>query len=172
MADITHGVWIKDGKAVDAVYQGGVKVYGRNIILNSSTPQVLIRPDQNPRYPNWVGRQVYRGLKNNETYTFSALATVETTDKSAEIWGVRIFQDNGNHAATAMNFNANTGKRQSLTFTTPDDGISYDVWVYSGGVGTAYTPVDLKITTTVSDYKLETGSVATPWTPAPEDILN
>lgn len=36
MADITHGTWIKDGKAVDAVYQGGVKVYGRNLLKNTT----------------------------------------------------------------------------------------------------------------------------------------
>ena len=171
MADITHGTWIKDGKAVDAVYQSGIKVYGKNLITNSAAPQVLRRPDDNPNYPSWVGRQIYRGLKNNETYTVSSLATVETTDKSAEKWGIRIFQNNGNHVATAMNFDANTGKRQSFTFTTPDDGISYDVYIYSGGVGVDYTPSDLKIVTTVSDYKLETGSVATPYSLAPEDIL-
>ena len=172
MADITHDTWIKDGKAVDAVFSNGKQVYGRNLILNSSTPQVLIRPDQNMSYPAWVGRQIYKGLKNNETYTVSALATVETTDKSAEKWSIRIFQNNGNHEAVLKNFGANTGKRQSFTFTTPDDGISYDVWVYSGGAGVSYTPALLKIVTTVSDYKLETGSVATPWSPAPEDILN
>lgn len=37
MADITHGTWIKDGKAVDAVYQSGVKVYGRNLLTNLSS---------------------------------------------------------------------------------------------------------------------------------------
>ncbi|MGA3232831.1 hypothetical protein ACA593_08630 [Lactiplantibacillus pentosus] len=171
MADITHGTWIKDGKDVDVVYQGGVKLYGKNLILNSSTPKVIIRPDQNPRYPNWTNTTVYWGLKSNVTYTFSALATAETTDKSAEQWGIRIFQYNGNHEATHINLPANTGKRQSFTFTTPDDVISYDVLIYSGGVGVGYTPSDLKIVTTVSDYKLEKGSVATPWTPAPEDIL-
>jgi len=36
MADITHGAWIKDGKAVDAVYQGGVKVYSRNLVIGTS----------------------------------------------------------------------------------------------------------------------------------------
>ncbi|MGA3433778.1 phage tail protein [Lactiplantibacillus plantarum] len=142
---------------------------GTNLIPNSSTPQVLKRPDDNLRYPAWVGRQIYTGLKNNETYTFSALATSETTDKSAEQWGIRIFQINGNHVATATNLAANTGKRQSFTFTTPDDGISYDVWVYAGGVGVNYTPSDLKIVTTISDYKLEKGSVATDWCRNPAD---
>ena len=171
MADITHGTWIKDGKAVDAAYQNGVKIYGRNLIANSSSPIVIRRPDDNLGYPKWTSAIVYKGLKNNETYTFSALATVETTDKSAERWGIRIFRNSGNHIATSTNIDGNTGKRQSFTFTTPDDGISYDIYVYSGGVGVAYTPDDLKIVTTVSDYKLETGSVATAWTPAPEDVM-
>ena len=35
MADITHGTWIKDGKAVDTVYQNSVKVYGRNLLLDT-----------------------------------------------------------------------------------------------------------------------------------------
>ena len=38
MADITHGVWIKDGTPVDSVYQGGAKVYGRNLSLDTSIP--------------------------------------------------------------------------------------------------------------------------------------
>lgn len=37
MADITHGTWIKDGKPIDAVYQDGIKAYGRNLLLDSQT---------------------------------------------------------------------------------------------------------------------------------------
>ena len=36
MADITHGTWIKDGKAVDAVYSNGQQIYGRNLLVNTS----------------------------------------------------------------------------------------------------------------------------------------
>ncbi|WP_395537847.1 hypothetical protein [Lactiplantibacillus pentosus] len=42
MADITHGTWIKDGKAVDSVYQGGAKVYGRNLAAGTSEPFVML----------------------------------------------------------------------------------------------------------------------------------
>ena len=140
-----------------------------NLIPNSSTKQVIKRPEDNPSYPNWVGHIIYAGLKNNETYTFSALATAETTDKSAEQWGIRIFQSSGDHEAVAKILDANTGKRQSLTFTTPDDGISYDVWVYAGAIGQNYTPPDLKVVVTVSDYKLELGTSASPWSPNPAD---
>lgn len=172
MADITHGTWIKDGKAVDKVFSNGRQVYGRNLIPNSSNQQVFKRPEDNPRYPNWVGRKIYTGLKNNETYTFSALVTAETADKSAEQWGIRIFQVSGNHEALARTLAANTGKRQSYTFTVPDDDISYDVWVYAGAMGVPYEPVDLKVVVTVSDYKLEIGNKATDWAPAPKDVLN
>ncbi|MCT3557234.1 hypothetical protein EFR93_04780 [Lentilactobacillus buchneri] len=47
MADITHGTWIKDGKAVDAVYQSGVKVYGRNLLINTTgniAPKIATAP--------------------------------------------------------------------------------------------------------------------------------
>ena len=171
MSTINGRACVVNGVAVDKVFSNGEQVYGRNLIQNSSTPIVIIRPDESPKWPAWTHIIFYSGLKNNETYTFSALATADTTDKSAEQWGILIFQNNGNHTATSTNFDANTGKRQSVTFTTPDDGISYDVCIYSGGVGVDYTPSDLKIVTTVSDYKLETGSIATPWTPAPEDVL-
>lgn len=36
MANITHGTWIKDDKAVDAVYQSDVKVYGRNLLKDTA----------------------------------------------------------------------------------------------------------------------------------------
>ena len=170
MTTINGKACVANGTPVDKVFSDGKQVYGRNIIPNSSTPQVLRRPEDNPSYPAWVGRPIYKGLKNNETYTFSALATSESTNPSANRWGIRVFKDNGKQVMLT-NFDANTGKRQSLTFTTPDDGISYDVWVYSGGAGVNYTPSDLKIVTTVSDYKLETGTMATDYTPAPEDVM-
>ena len=41
MADITHGTWIKDGKAVDKVFSDGRQVYGRNLIHDTSFKQGL-----------------------------------------------------------------------------------------------------------------------------------
>lgn len=35
MANITHGTWIKDGKAVDKVFSNGSQVYGRNLLLGT-----------------------------------------------------------------------------------------------------------------------------------------
>lgn len=171
MPTINGKACVVNGKTVDKVFSDGRQVYGRNLIANSSRPIVIRRPDDNLSYPAWTYAVVYQGLKINETYTFSALATVESTDKSAERWGVRIFREIGNYVAMATNFDGNTGKRQSVTFTTPDDGISYDVYVYSGGVGVYYTPSDLKIVTTISDYKLETGTMSTGWSPTPEDVM-
>lgn len=153
----------ENGSSVVEVAGNVIDVGRDNLITNSSTPKDIIRPDWNKPYPAWTNILVYSGLKNNETYTFSALATVESPNQSAEKWGVRIYQDNGNHESSKHDFDGNTGKRQSFTFTTPDDGVSYNVLVYSGGVGVNYTPSDLKIVTTISDYKLELGDIATPY---------
>ncbi|MEN8552099.1 hypothetical protein [Lactiplantibacillus plantarum] len=35
MADITHGTWINNGKAVDKVFSDGRQVYGRNLLLDT-----------------------------------------------------------------------------------------------------------------------------------------
>lgn len=37
MADITHGTWIKDGKAVDNVFSDGKQVYSRNLLTGTGT---------------------------------------------------------------------------------------------------------------------------------------
>jgi len=42
MADITNGTWIKDGKPIDAVYQDGRQVYGRNLLTGTSNELTTI----------------------------------------------------------------------------------------------------------------------------------
>lgn len=41
MADVTHGTWINNGKAVDAAYQNGSQVYGRNLALDTSITAIV-----------------------------------------------------------------------------------------------------------------------------------
>lgn len=90
MADITHDTWIKDGKAVDAVYQSGVKVYGRNLLLDSQvqtqkgawfTPNNSWTPEQG----TYLGSNIYRTVKawSNARYSYKDLldrGVINTTD--------------------------------------------------------------------------------------------
>lgn len=87
MADITHGAWIKDGKAVDAVYQGGVKVYGRNLLRDTATQ---LSNDWFTSNHTWTSdKGTYLGSRafkttyawDNARYAFSSIAPlINTTD--------------------------------------------------------------------------------------------
>ncbi|AYJ42448.1 phage head spike fiber domain-containing protein [Lactiplantibacillus pentosus] len=177
MADITHGTWIKDGKAVDAIYQGGIKVYGRNLQTgtqdwqgewgNLSSWQV---DDENYKgltvrkhSAAWYGLGQYYGAKPNTTYTFSFYAkaseasnimniyTLDSEDWSSPVVSPPVF---ANRAVTTE------WQRYSITFTTKS----------GGKINPSVASNKYYITIYVSGYKLEKGDVATPWTPAPEDI--
>lgn len=148
---------------VDNMASGG----GTNLITNSNVAVVLTRPDDNLNYPSWVGKKIFSGLTNGETYTFSALATITSANNSVKQWGIRIFQQTGNYEACRTTLDDGAGKRQSYTFTVPDDGKPYDVWVYAGIMGGG-NATD-KITVALTEYQLETGVVAHDWSPAPED---
>ena len=164
MADITHGTWIKDGTPVDAVYQGGVKVYGRNLIKGSSN--VLTT---NHNATGWgfegTGYSSVEALEANQTYT--VICYLEPAEHDVAICihiAPRNQWDNGNYFGTTVT--AGSKGISTITITlTPEDIKVFGIWL-------SFTN-EQKDESTVSSkgFKLEKGSVATPWTPAPEDIL-
>ncbi|MEN2304761.1 hypothetical protein [Lactiplantibacillus plantarum] len=145
MADIIHGTWIKDGKAVDAVYQNGAKVYGRNYFSVS-------------------------GFTTNK-YTFASIDSYDlqllpNTKYTVSTNNVGI-PDQG----YANIFVGNKG----FTPSTPVNGVIVNkpqtVTTDNTGVLTiaaiSYSLADGK-----DKIQVELGTVETAWTPAPEDILN
>lgn len=195
MADITHGTWIKDGKAVDKVFSNGRQVYGRNMLINTSSSatngytmipgagtnitgvysrtdsyeQVIASPSFNelfyrPMVPD--PKKLY-GLIPGETYTLSGSASHTTGElKFRAGYGV-----NGNWSGTDITdleiavSDGSVFTPFSHTFTIPVGAsgayISLQNYDYTAGGLFRFKNV-----------KLEKGSVATPWTRAPEDILN
>lgn len=177
MADITHGTWIKDGKAVDAAYQGGTKVYGRNLYIDT-------RDFNNPSAWNNFGiwsksGEIYNGMtvmsttndwnglfqgqdvKKGETYTFSVYARYNSGTGKSNIYpspaNVR-YTDPG-----SMTYSLNeTWQRIYITF----------VITVNGNIQPRLERTnDNTNTLLIAGPKLERGSVATPWTPAPEDVM-
>ena len=177
MADITHGAWIKDGKAVDAVYQNGIKVYGRNYYKKNTPAQIVVLPNSDYRpslarpdadCPN--GFKLTGAKDNTGTVRFSNVIT------GNGLWTVSFW------------FRNNQGSKQFLMidtcdlspvklFTTSDDTwqkciYTVNVTNYSG----IYNFVDFSSMSwawfLIKDFKVEQGDKATPWSPAPEDILN
>lgn len=179
MADITHGTWIKDGKPINAVYQNGAQVYGRNLCLNS------------------------KSLKNSYAVNDNAKVTVEPFDSTTNMWHIvaeqgagansgMYFWDYGNEGFpdnSDWSYSADvkgTGKVQVFDIdgssrTSQVIGTIGSEWsrISQTGLSNNHTSIDMYFNTTDSPLdiyiklpKLETGTTATPYSPAPEDILN
>lgn len=200
MADITHGTWIKDGKAVDAVYQGGVKVYGRNLLINTSSSATNGRT-----VPQGASVQIHGAYSRTDSYE-----QVTTPSVDSELFYRFVSPDNNNlYGLTPGKTYTLSG---SVSYTTGEldfraqystdrrswDNLDYDT--YGGNDlripvsdGSVFTPFSHTLTIpagstgvyfSLQNYnytngslfrfknmKLEKGSVATPWTPAPENTL-
>ncbi|WP_102116002.1 hypothetical protein [Lactiplantibacillus plantarum] len=169
MADITHGTWIKDGKAVDKAFSNGKQVYGRNLFLNSG--KLLSVTGTNTS--NQAVRPYLLANGYNVSSLASALGTRFTVSFDWEVSGSSpsgtfLAQWNDEPYSVTPFFtvsSSNTSGHISNTFSASTDskntanmfGFRLDNFVG---------------TLTVYNMKLEKGNTATPHSIAPEDILN
>ncbi|MDN7033334.1 hypothetical protein [Lactiplantibacillus plantarum] len=143
MADITHGTWIKDGKAVYKVFSNGIQVYGRNLFSvhdwNANNSPVL----------NFVPYMNIK-LEPNTAYTLTT-----SINLSSDGWcDVFFFKDDEIPSSPTNGVSSGSGR----TLTTSSTGnVKVGVRNHSVSDGTNWV-------------KLEKGTIATPWSPAPEDI--
>lgn len=142
---------------------GAIQVGGRNLVRNSDKDIVIESKTTDP-WPAWCNKAIYWDLTPGETYTFSVSATNTNNVQEASM---RIWNSASNKEAGSASFYfLADGKRHSKTFTIPKDGTSYSVWLYAGHMG----KIEGKsFTTTFYHPKLESGTTATDWSPAPED---
>ena len=192
MADITHGTWIKDGKAVDAVYQGGVKVYGRNLLTNTGNfsanwelgwgyPKITVDINQKPpvvHYPmttlepsglsEIANQRLNDGLFQPSTAYTASFYAKGTGTFIFYCWPSVSGGGGDNHTNIKL---TSDYKLYTITFTTNPD-ISGDKNFLLRQDYSSSEPDKNAVEAYVYGLKLEKGSVATPWTPAPEDILN
>ena len=157
MADITHGTWIKDGKAVDAVYQSGVKIYGRNLIKGGSHQTILADNSNSNNF-----RIFYTGLIPNQTYTLSMIASL--TGSSNSLVTIALYSNDIGAPALVIHTMVADGTTRKWQFTVPNNGLQ--LLIYAGKqFNTTGIGLDIK------QLKLETGD-QTAFSIAPEDILN
>ena len=189
MADITHGVWIKDGKAVDKVFSDSKQVYGRN--LSSGTNQEYVMgfgipntswkdgyaylnlPSANPGeilpqdpYNFWY--TLTQGVTYTQTIWFETDATAKDLSAAQITWFTRWVHDY--QPAMVQKLGQNSYKLVS-TYTWPskpaNDVRLFDI-VNLGSTFDFNTGTYLKF----GKLKLEQGDISTPYSLAPEDILN
>ena len=159
MADITHGTWIKDGKAVDAVYQSGVKVYGRNLYLNSKEIKdnmwhIVAEQGNSTNVGIYLYGYANEKLPDNSYWSYSA--DVKGTGNVLE-FGIETGNKNPVMGAAGSEWS-----RMSQTGHFDTTGYKTIVMYFD----TTNSPLDVYIKLP----KLETGKMPTSWSPAPEDL--
>lgn len=170
MANITHGTWIKDGGAVDKVFSNGVQVYGRNLLTGTGNYTVT-GTGTNGYLSNETTNDfltLFKGLAGQTVtvsvdYEYSGFVAGSGSNRLG--WETHIFADTSTYVGPWYYPKNSSGSgRMSATFVVPRNitGIPY---------AAGYIQFSGSSTGTLSHLKLEKGSVATPWTPAPEDIL-
>ncbi|MCG0674698.1 phage tail protein [Lactiplantibacillus plantarum] len=157
MADITHGTWIKDGKAVDAVYQSGVKVYGRNLALGTATAYKMTGEN--------VANQAPVAYEFSSVIPRGTVVTVSFDISSSTGVGEFTMQFNGFDPGSSWQIISkgnliNGTKHMSATVTTDGDHLHVcpKLDFATGDV-------------TFSNFIISESSKEVNWTPAPEDIL-
>lgn len=177
MADITHGTWIKDGKAVDVVYQSGIKVYGRNLFVDTKS---FNNPDDWLAYNSWTKTgDTFNGLavmstihdwngltrvinvKKGETYTYSVYAKYASGTGSSNIYFRSTNTDTNTDIGAQPVSLDDSWKRVSGTVTITADGT----------LNARIERTSLNSNTLlIAGPKLEKGNTDTPYSIAPEDI--
>ncbi|UZD34590.1 hypothetical protein OLJ37_05935 [Lactiplantibacillus plantarum] len=189
MADITYGTWIKDGKAVDDVYQGGIKVYGRNLASGTGLEYVMGFGIPNttwkngyafetlplasgaveilPQDPHTFWYTLTQGVTYTQTIWLETDATVKNLSAAQITWFTKWVHDY--QPAIVQKLGQNSYKLVS-TYTWPSK-TNNDVRLFD--IGNLSSTFDLNTGTYLKfgKLKLEKGSVATSWTLAPEDVL-
>lgn len=180
MPAINGRACVVNGTPVDKVFSNGRQVYGRNLLTGTQSWQGEWRNLSLWQVP--VGEETYKGLtvrcrgvswysvgqyynaKPNTTYTFSFYAKASEASNIMEIF--TLATENWSSPVVSVPVYANRAittewQRYSITFTTKSGGTIYPSVCSNKDGGMAIY---------VAGYKLEEGSVATPWTPAPEDV--
>ena len=170
VTDRQNAVSALDTKATNAVNQAksdindtikAISIGGRNLILGTETDTTWTAGTS-----NWSFNVIATGLKPNQTYTFSAEVTLGNTDQkntTLSLYDAPI----GQWLASTDYFKAD-GERDHWTFTVPStvDTPTASLIIYAGKPGSTGGK-----SVTYHHIKLETGNIATDWTPAPEDIV-
>lgn len=168
MADITHGTWIKDGKAVDVVYQDGVKVYGRNIWSMSKVVCGYV--------PSTTGIPTLVSNTPDAVITEPIMIPVNSKSLVMTIYNPNKLVNTVNSSKPSF-FNGSTYLGVQTSFKLTGDAVQTVKWDIPAGATKAYlgcllAPAGATNFDSSISVKCEFGDTATPWTPAPEDILN
>ncbi|WP_063484773.1 hypothetical protein [Lactiplantibacillus plantarum] len=163
MADIINGTWIKDGKAVDTIYQSGVKVYGRNLLSNTSPEMSTVTASSWGSSPAGVATGVYGAG------TYQVSVYVDNTIDANTNLNLNLYTAVNGHIGNLSGKSIQPGSKGTISYTiTLLEGQSIrSAWAgftNVSNVAHSYSYKQIMITKYTGDD--------TPYSQAPEDILN
>ena len=178
MTTINGRACVANGTPVDKVFSNGKQVYGRNLLTGTRDWQgdwkrISLWLVNEETYKGltvrsysvaWNGLGQYYDVTPNTTYDFSFYAKASEASNILNIF--TLYSENWSSPVVSPPVFKNQAiatewQRYSVTFTTKSGGTIYPSVCSSKDGATIY----------VAGYKLEKGTLATPWTPAPEDVM-
>lgn len=170
MPTINGRACIVNGAPVDKVFSNGRQVYGRNYIKNSHADYQKLTIDVWTGYTGIKIPITSMGVSAGDKITFALW--IESPSEALAGTGPRINlvrADNTYMAVMGTDYilPGETGYR-TITATIQADTISVQLFLQRQGATAGGT----KFNVYIKREKLDTGTVATPWTPAPEDVGN
>ena len=156
------------GYLTRAVLEGNTPPVGYYNLVKFSTRDIFVTAKGDDKFV-WVAPEIFP-MTNGETYTFSftpSCAGVNSGDTSdISKFSVRILDTKTTSKEVASLVDIADGKRHSLTFTIPNDGDNYGLYIYAGKYGSSL--VSSRYFTTIYHHiMLEKGSIAHDWSPNP-----
>lgn len=146
---------------------GSLQIGGRNLIPDSKELKLTAGPDTNNAFQTYI---LTENIKPGTDYVFSVDRSEVTEGREATQFFVRLYRFTPTETGYASALVDVSKERKSAVLHTPDtfeEGEAIRLLVYSGPHGDCQGR-----TMKWTHLKLEEGTVATAWTPAPEDLEN
>lgn len=146
---------------------GSLQIGGRNLIPDSKELKLTAGPDTNNAFRTYI---LTENIKPGTDYVFSVDRSEVTEGREATQFFVRLYRFTPTETGYASALVDVSKERKSAVLHTPDtfeEGEAIRLLVYSGPHGDCQGR-----TMKWTHLKLEEGTVATAWTPAPEDLEN
>ena len=146
---------------------GSLQIGGRNLIPDSKELEITAGPNSYSAFQTYI---LTENIKPDTDYVFSVDRSEVTDGREATQFSVRLYRFTPTEAGYASALVDVSKERKSAVLHTPDtfeEGEAIRLLVYSGPHGDCQGR-----TMKWTHLKLEEGTVATAWTPAPEDLEN
>lgn len=146
---------------------GSLQIGGRNLIPDSKELKLTAGPDTYSAFQTYI---LTENIKPGTDYVFSVDRSEVTNGREATQFSVRLYRFTPTETGYASALVDVSKERKSAVLHTPDtfeEGEAIRLLVYSGPHGDCQGR-----TMKWTHLKLEEGTVATAWTPAPEDLEN